>query len=210
MGKLIRSEERILKLNHAVDIQTLLSASLTNQRTCLRGLQQANVNTNQFTFAVEISGSSQWVRNSVALINKLWIPEKPAVRHRRLLFDGDDFPSGFPLWLSGGDRRLLLDRHGVSANVTVVQDGSGNYKSIGDAINGAPDNSRKKYVICVAKGIYREIVEVPKNKRNIMLVGDGIDATVITGDRSVGDGWTMIDTATLRKLLHLQYFLHRM
>ncbi|GJN00684.1 hypothetical protein PR202_ga17881 [Eleusine coracana subsp. coracana] len=39
-------------------------------------------------------------------------------------------------------------------------------------------------------------VDVPVYKTNIALVGDGRDATVVTGSRSAADGWTTFRTAT--------------
>lgn len=65
------------------------------------------------------------------------------------------------------------------------------------AINAAPEMSEKRYVIHVKKGVYKEYVEVPKKKWNLMLVGDGMGVTVITGNRNVFDGWTTFRSATL-------------
>jgi pectinesterase len=48
----------------------------------------------------------------------------------------------------------------------------------------------------VAAGVYEENVVVPKNKKYVMMVGDGIGQTVITGNRSVVDGWTTFNSAT--------------
>ena len=64
----------------------------------------------------------------------------------------------------------------------MAQDGSGNYTTITDALNVAPNKSLDRYVIHVIEGIYQEYVEVPKHKTNIMLVGDAIKATVIIGN----------------------------
>ncbi|GLJ52726.1 hypothetical protein SUGI_1122620 [Cryptomeria japonica] len=169
--------------NKAVDIQSYLSAALTNVVTCLDGLQEA----------------------------------KTYVHNRRLLSDArendgddDDFMSqygsvddGFLSWLSGEDRRLLLQKttkNGVklTANaVTVAQDGSGDFTTITDAINAVPNNNPNRSVIYLTAGVYEEYVSVPSNKFNIMLVGDGQDVTVITGNRSVGDNSTTFNSATL-------------
>ncbi|XP_071724045.1 pectinesterase-like [Rutidosis leptorrhynchoides] len=69
------------------------------------------------------------------------------------------------------------------ANVVVAGDGSGNFKSITDAIAKAPKNSKKPYVIHIKKGVYNEYITI--DKPNIALVGDGMDVTNITGSRSV-------------------------
>lgn len=39
-----------------------------------------------------------------------------------------------------------------------------------------------RYVIYIQAGIYNEIVRVPKEKTNLMFLGDGIGLTVITGN----------------------------
>ncbi|EAY97716.1 hypothetical protein OsI_19639 [Oryza sativa Indica Group] len=87
----------------------------------------------------------------------------------------------------------------VNGVVTVDQGGGGNYTTVGDAVAAAPSNldgSTGHYVIYVAGGVYEENVVVPKHKRYIMMVGDGVGQTVITGNRSVVDGWTTFNSAT--------------
>jgi pectinesterase len=80
---------------------------------------------------------------------------------------------GFPSWLSAADRRRLLqtseDDDVLGDNVvTVAQDGSGNYTTITDALNAAPNNSLDRYVIYVTEGIYQEYIEVPVNTKQIL------------------------------------------
>ena len=216
-----------LKWRQAVDIQTWLSAALTNQATCIQSLQEASGSL-QNILTKNVLNMSRVVSNSLALTKNISVVGKgsksPAVRNRRLFsepmrheshdqVDVDDdkflFNDGFPSWLSTSDRRRLLqtseedDDDVLDDNVvTVAQDGSGNYTTITDALNAAPNKSLDRYVIHVTEGIYEETVEVPKYKTNIMLVGDGINATVITGNRSVVDGWTTFRSATVGKLLY--------
>ena len=66
-----------------------------------------------------------------------------------------------------------------------------------EAVDAAPDGGKSRYVIHVKKGVYKENVEVGKKKRELMIVGDGMDATVITGSRNVVDGATTFNSATL-------------
>ncbi|MQL67646.1 hypothetical protein F6Q10_35135, partial [Streptomyces vinaceus] len=76
-------------------------------------------------------------------------------------------------------------------------DGSGKYKTVKEAVASAPDNSKTRYVIYVKKGTYKENVEIGKTKKNLMLVGDGMDATIITGNLNVVDGSTTFKSATV-------------
>lgn len=52
-------------------------------------------------------------------------------------------------------------------------------------------------MIRVKEGIYKENVVIQSYKINIVMLGDGSDVTVITGNRSVGDGCTTFNSATL-------------
>lgn len=89
----------------------------------------------------------------------------------------------------------------------VAADGSGNVRTVAEAINRAPEGSVRRYVIRVKAGVYRENVVVPPRKTNIMLVGDGRGATVVTGSRSVSDGSTTFSSATFGKhTLLISYF----
>lgn len=216
-------KSKFLKQNETAYMQTWVSAALTNQDTCLESLKEANISLKNFAnLASSVSTTSRSVSNSLGLLKKIPVSndnsQPTSVHNRRLSselmgerhvrFD-DDFHShygpvidGFPSWISNANRRRLLqtstDNGGISAGdlVVVAQDGSGNYTTITDAINAAPNKSADIYLIYATAGVYRENVEVPKSKTNIMLIGDGIDATVITGNRSVVDGSTTFNSAT--------------
>ncbi|TKY54364.1 Pectinesterase/pectinesterase inhibitor PPE8B [Spatholobus suberectus] len=101
----------------------------------------------------------------------------------------------FPSWVRPNDRKLL-QASGVVPDAVVAADGSGNYATIVDAVLAAPDYSMKRFVIYVKKGVYIENVEIKKKKWNIMMVGDGMDATIISGNRSFVDGWTTFRSPT--------------
>ncbi|KAL4599754.1 hypothetical protein ACB092_11G149000 [Castanea dentata] len=90
------------------------------------------------------------------------------------------YKHGFPTW----------------ANIVVAQDGSGNYKTIKEAISAASSQSGSgRFVIYVKAGTYKENVEI--KLKNIMLVGDGIGKTIVTGSKSVGGGSTTFNSATI-------------
>lgn len=117
--------------------------------------------------------------------------------------------SGWPQWLSAGDRRLLQSSS-VTPDVVVAADGSGNYRTVSAAVAAAPEKSSRRYVIRIKAGVYRENVEVPKKKTNIMFLGDGRSTTIITGSRNVQDGSTTFHSATvgeLQLLLFLSFLL---
>ncbi|KAL5213986.1 hypothetical protein ABZP36_003138 [Zizania latifolia] len=73
-----------------------------------------------------------------------------------------------------------------------------NYSTVQGAIDAAPNYTAGHFVITVAAGIYKENVIIPYEKTNILLVGEGMGATVITASRSVGiDRLGTYDTATV-------------
>lgn len=79
----------------------------------------------------------------------------------------------------------------------VANDGTGKYKTVNEAVAAAPENSNSRYVIYVKKGVYKETIDIGKKKKNLMLVGDGKDVTIITGSLNVVDGSTTFRSATV-------------
>lgn len=70
---------------------------------------------------------------------------------------------------------------GGSSSVVVSKDGSGDYRTVGEAIMQAPDMSDRPYTIHVRAGTYQEYLFVPPHKTNIRLLGDGPHHTKIVG-----------------------------
>jgi pectinesterase len=104
--------------------------------------------------------------------------------------------SGWPKWLSVANRRLLQSSS-LTPDVVVAADGSGNYSTVSAAVAAAPTRSSKRYIIRIKAGVYRETVQVPINKTNLMFLGDGRRKTIITASRSVVDGITAFRSATV-------------
>ncbi|EXB33525.1 putative pectinesterase/pectinesterase inhibitor 7 [Morus notabilis] len=58
---------------------------------------------------------------------------------------------------------------------------------------------QKGTLIYVKAGVYEEYVSIEKKKKYLMMIGDGINQIIITGNRSVVDGWTTFKSATFVK-----------
>ncbi|KAK6260831.1 Pectinesterase [Theobroma cacao] len=185
-------ELTILRLNKTVDsstklnkddAQTWLSTALTNLETCRTGFIELGVP--DYILPMMSNNVSNLISNTLAL-NKAPYKEP-------------SYKDGFPTWVKPGDRKLLQSASPASrANIVVAQDGSGNYKTIKDAISAASKRSGSgRYVIYVKAGTYKENVEIRSKLKNIMLVGDGIGKTIITGSKSVGQGSTTFNSATV-------------
>lgn len=171
-------------------MHTWLSSSLTNYETCSDGLH----------------GSSEAVKPLLDdLISRaraslaMFVATLPSEHSHTFI---EHLAGEIPSWITSGDRRLLsassLDL-AINANVVVAKDGSGNYKTVQQAIDSAPNKGKSRYVIYVKKGTYKENAQVGKSKTNIMLVGDGMDQTIITGSLNVVDGSTTYNSATVGK-----------
>lgn len=90
-------------------------------------------------------------------------------------------------------RYLLLD------TITVAQDGSGNYKTIQEAVMAVWDYSDVRVNIYIKKGIYKEKLVIPSQKIRIKLVGEDKENTIITYDDYSGKG--TISTYTSHSVL---------
>ncbi len=65
---------------------------------------------------------------------------------------------------------------------TVAKDGSGDFKTIQEAVNGVRDWSEVQVPIYIKKGIYREKLIIPAQKSRISLIGEDKAQTIITFD----------------------------
>lgn len=174
------------------DARTFLTAALTNKNTCLEGLDSAS-GPMKPTLVNSVITTYKHISNCLSMLPNP--ASKAGHTNRRLL--------GFPKWMPWKDRHILQDNSGSgdvydpSGVLEVAADGSGNFTTITDAINFAPNNSADRVIIYVREGVYEENVDIPSYKPNIVLLGDGSDVTVITGNRSVADGWTTFRSATV-------------
>ncbi|KAL8117746.1 hypothetical protein AgCh_015579 [Apium graveolens] len=72
------------------------------------------------------------------------------------------------------------------------------FTTIKDALTLAPNKtvaSDGYFVIYVTVGVYVEYVSIPKNNKYIMMIGDIINQTVITGNHSTADGLAPFNSA---------------
>lgn len=179
------------------DLRTMLSAAMTNQATCLDGFEgskaQIKISRN---FRKALKGITRQVSNSLALLKKLNGTETTSFNEQIHV----DTTSRFPKWLKKNERKLLqIATNETKYDLVVAQDGSGNFSTIGEALNAAPNASATRFVIYIKSGAYYEYLEVINKKKNLMFVGDGIGKTLIKGNRNVIDGWTTFRSATVSK-----------
>ncbi|TYI55233.1 hypothetical protein E1A91_D11G127500v1 [Gossypium mustelinum] len=176
------------------DLQTFLSAAMTNQYTCLDGFARSKGNVRNI-IKKGLHNITHHVSNSLVMLKKV-----PGVNKSK----SEYFPqqgrlkNGFPSWLSRKDRKLLqASVNETEFDLIVAKDGTGNFTTINDAVAAAPNNSNTRFVIYIKAGSYLENVEVVKKKKMLMFVGDGIGKTVVKASRNVVDGFTTFRSATV-------------
>ncbi|KAG9442992.1 hypothetical protein H6P81_018846 [Aristolochia fimbriata] len=95
----------------------------------------------------------------------------------------------------------------ILPSITVAIDGSGDFRTVSDAVAAAPSHSRKYFGIAIKPGVYYEEVSVPVEKTRLAFIGGGNGVTVISSNRSwsnpledtaatlnvKGDGFVAID-----------------
>ncbi|XP_052151677.1 probable pectinesterase/pectinesterase inhibitor 13 [Oryza glaberrima] len=104
-------------------------------------------------------------------------------------------PGEFPSWVSAHQRRLL-QAGTQKPDKVVAKDGSGDFKTITEAVNAVPKNSPTRFVIYVKAGEYNEYVTIPSSLPNIFMYGDGPTKTRVLGNKSNKDGVATMATRT--------------
>ncbi|XP_062195111.1 pectinesterase-like [Phragmites australis] len=181
------------------DLRSWLSGALGNQDTCKEGLDETgSVLGSLIATGLEAvtslltDGLGQIAAGDAATFSA---SSRVSLSDRRGLAE-----AGTPRWLRTRERRLLqmpVGPGGLPVDAVVAKDGSGNFTTVNAAVEAAPAESAARYVIYVKKGVYKETVDVKKKKWNLMLVGDGMGVTVISGHRNYADGYTTYRSATI-------------
>ncbi|XP_050383844.1 pectinesterase 3 [Argentina anserina] len=175
------------------DLRTWISATMTDQETCLDSLEELNSTLVQ-EFRDAMQNATEYSSNGLAIVTKIiyTLAKLNDPGHRRLLGSGPEFPS----WVSPGYRRLLQAQNVTAAHVTVAKDGTGDFKTIQEAVDVVPKKNLTRFVIYVKQGTYLENVIMDKNKWNVMMYGDGKDKTIVSGSLNFVDGTATFKTAT--------------
>lgn len=78
-------------------------------------------------------------------------------------------------------------QNGKKADLTVAADGSGTVKSVQEAVDRVPANNKRRFVIFIKPGTYREQIRIPANKPFISLIGEKAETTKLTFNLSNKD-----------------------
>ncbi|KAL9237709.1 hypothetical protein vseg_012228 [Gypsophila vaccaria] len=118
--------------------------------------------------------------------------------HRRLLGSKVWVAGEVPAWVTDPRRRIMDAPIGqIKPNAVVAQDGSGQFKTIAEALMTVPPKNIDPFIIHIKAGVYKEYVTVDKKMMNVIFVGDGPTKTVITGNKNFAAGVQTFKTATV-------------
>ncbi|KAL6896668.1 hypothetical protein ACP4OV_007240 [Aristida adscensionis] len=185
------------------DLKTWLSAVLTYQGTCLDGFMNTTSTEASGKMKQALNASQELTEDILAVVDQFSDTLAGLTVGRRLL--GDD---GMPAWMGEGSRHLLEAAAGPSGssssemkpNVTVAADGSGDFKTINEALAKVPPKSPDRYVVYIKAGTYKEYVSVGRTLTNVVFLGDGAEKTIITGNKNFKMNITTKDTATMEAI----------
>lgn len=189
--------EKFLSVSKLNDLKTWLSATITDQETCLDALDEFNATA---SLGDAMDKPAQYASNSLSIVAKILgvLAKFNVPVNRRLLGMGQSGGHGFPEWVSLGDRRLLQEVK-PKPDVTVASDGTGDVKTIREAVGRIPKKSKTRFVIYVKAGTYIENNILDKSMWNVMMYGDGKDKTIVSGSLNFIDGTPTFSTATFGK-----------
>nr|GMC75931.1 pectinesterase/pectinesterase inhibitor U1 [Ipomoea batatas] len=154
-------------IRHADDLKTLVSSAITNQETCLDGFSHDK--------------ADKHVRE--ALVAGQEHVEKMCSNALAMIKNMTDTDIETQKNLSGtNNNNRKLKENDNNDDVEWPE-----WLSAGD----------RKLLQSSNAGVYRENVDVPSRKTNLMFVGDGRMNTIITANRNVVDGSTTFNSATV-------------
>ncbi|GER29322.1 plant invertase/pectin methylesterase inhibitor [Striga asiatica] len=178
------------------DARAWASGALAYEYGCLAGLKNVNETEASGFLNSSLIPSTADVLGMLASYSafgektELWAPPRteregfwePLVSSSSSYYSSSFFPSDFS-----------------RPNVSVCREGGQcDYGTVQEAVDSAPNNSDWRFVIGIKAGMYEETVRVPLEKKNVVLLGQGMGNTVITANASVGHhGLTTYNTATV-------------
>ncbi|KAE9601560.1 putative pectinesterase [Lupinus albus] len=148
--------------------------------------------------------SREFISNSLAIVKKVGslLSTFQSIGGRLLSENYDSSvysldKEGYPEWIKHEDRRVLKAADDKpKPNVTVAKDGSGDFKTISEALEKMPEKYKGRYVVFVKEGVYDETVTITKKMQNITLYGEGSQKSIITGNKNFRDGVRTFLTAS--------------
>ncbi|KAL7136945.1 hypothetical protein ABFS83_10G063000 [Erythranthe nasuta] len=181
----LQSIERFSDNSVISDLMTWLSTAITDQTTCLDGLTEYEENIPPSILEemrALMENATIFTSNSLAIISNMF----KIVR-------------GFQIPVNDHRRLLRVEEVRLRPNLTVAKDGSGDYRTITEAVKAMPKRSENRFIIYVKKGKYEENVFVDSDSWNLMIYGDGMKKTIVSSSFNYADGVATFNSGTFSK-----------
>lgn len=180
------------------DTQAWLSAASTDQEACRDGFSETNSLSTFRSLPFYANDIWESIGNALA-INQAILPlALPLGANRAQLCSR---MKGVLMWLTRIPF-IHAPKESGRPDLVVAQDGTGDHATINEAVRAASAAKRKgssRFVIHVKAGTYKEYVTIPKSLHNLTMIGDGINKTIVAGNRNKVDRLETKDTAKYGK-----------
>jgi pectinesterase len=81
----------------------------------------------------------------------------------------------------------MISIYGVAQKrIVVAKDGTGQFKTVQEALNAVTESNKKPVTIFIKKGVYKEVVIVDATKSFITLIGEDKNNTILTYENHAG------------------------
>ncbi|XP_031384116.1 putative pectinesterase/pectinesterase inhibitor 28 [Punica granatum] len=184
------------------DIKVWLSAAMTYEETCFEAFENTTGNAGK-KMREALKTATQMTSNGLAMVTEIYATLEslnlPIFNRRRLLSEGDKVSAWTPDEFI--TRKLLSATPAqLKPDMVIAKDGSGKYGTINAALKDIPKNSKKRFVIYIKEGVYKEQVHFNSSWTNLMVIGDGPTKTRIIYNLNFADGTPTMRTATVSVL----------
>ncbi|MBO9617613.1 MAG: pectin esterase [Niabella sp.] len=86
------------------------------------------------------------------------------------------------LLLITGCLLLVAIAFAAKPDFTVAQDGSGDFKTVQEAIDAIPDLKNTQTIVYIKNGVYKEKLTLPASRINVKYIGQDVDKVILTFD----------------------------
>ncbi|KAL1536279.1 pectinesterase [Salvia divinorum] len=182
---------------YVADLRTRLAAVGDDQETCVDAFENTTGDTGEKMKDL-LKTAKEMASNGLAMVTDL-SKILGTLQLSKVLGSGGGGASGARKLMTEEyiDRRILQVVE-LKPTMVVAKDGSGQFKTISDALKTLPmKNNETLIVISIKAGVYEETVILPKKVNKVVLLGEGPTKTVITGNLNFAAGVKTYHTATL-------------
>eukprot|EP00249_Psilotum_nudum_P027057 c34326_g1_i1 orf=444-2285(+) len=179
------------------DIQAWVSAVLTYENDCHSALSYVNTTVYISHMMQQIANVTTLTSNALSMLDAYANYGEDASKWRPP--DRTTLPTVDVQWANSlFHHSMQMPSNELMPSLIVSKDGLSKFTSIQAAVDAAPAYASERFIIYIKEGVYNETVTIPDNKTFLTFVGDGMDKTIITGNKNAQmPGVTTYESSTL-------------